>query len=147
MGSIYGVAWPGNATFGRNAGSNQTCPAGSETIIMTWSGIQASAPGFYYPLIFGNMAITLGATPPTALSVSYHINGGSSYGTLPLWTNLLVANANLWYPFFSVGATSAVAYYPGPGTFTIGLNPVGQSVTYTDAPTSVRLFLMRGPDS
>jgi hypothetical protein len=147
VGSIYGVAWPLANPQGRVAGSNQTCTAGSDTTVITFTGAAAPFAGFYYPLIIVTLALTFGATPPTVVAVKFAVNGGAAFSTINVFSALLVANASICYPFIITGNTSGTLYFPGPATFTVAVNPTAQNVSYVDAFSGSKLFLFRGNDS
>jgi hypothetical protein len=147
MGSSYGTAWPLPLIGARDSGANQTCTAGADTTIITFSSVAAVQPGFYYPVIFAALALTMGATAPSAIAVKAKLNGGAAFATVNLWTSLLTNNGNIYVPVIMQGTTSGSLWFPGPVIVTLAVNPTGQNVTYTDAPSQCRVALERGNDS
>lgn len=147
MGKAYGIADPMALIGARDAGSNQTCTAGADTTVMTFSTAAAISAGFYYPVIFGAITLLMGATAPSALSLKSIINAGAAFNTYVVPPALLVNNGTLLIPIIFVGSASATVWFPGPATLTLVVNPTAQNVTYTDATSTARMFLFRGPDA
>lgn len=68
-----------------------------------------------YPLIMGVLNIVLGATPPSALVISYATTSGTPIASYTVEPGLLVTLAELLIPIFFVGPVSE-NLYTGAGT-------------------------------
>jgi hypothetical protein len=98
-------------------------------------------------MIFGQLGISLGATPPSALLVYARLNGASQFDSFNVDTNFLVGNANLFIPVLLYGPRS-VSSYMGIGTqIQIGVNPTGQAVTCLQNITRAYVMLGRAEDT
>lgn len=63
-----------------------------------------------YPVIMGSLAIALGATAPTACTVSYATTAGTAISSFTLAPAQLVANTTINVPVFFVGPLSSTLY-------------------------------------
>jgi hypothetical protein len=82
-----------------------------------------------YPIIWGNLAILLGATPPTALVISYATVSGTAIASYTFPPALLLANATAMVPIFLVGPLSATLYTGAGKDPLVQVNATGQAVT------------------
>ena len=129
-------------TFG---GSDINCVAGVETTIQS-QGLAAISPGIYYPMIFFNMIITIGATPPSQIVVAGKIGAGADFQTIGTNPVLLVANANLVMTGLMVGTPSDVPWRGAGSTVNVTITSTGQAVVSKGSGSYVQWFLMRAPD-
>jgi hypothetical protein len=97
-----------------------------------------------YPIMWGNLAILLGATPPTALVISYATISGTAIQSYTFPPALLLANATAMVPIFMVGPLSS-ALYQGAGTDPlIQVSATAQNVTVKAVGSSAVFELVLG---
>lgn len=147
MGNVYGIANPWFQCVAYTPGGTTNCPAGSETTIMTTGALVAPFPGDYYPIVWGLAIVTLGATAPSALTISARITGGSDFDSLGIQPLFLTNGATIQIPFFLVGANSPTAWVSPGSTIDITLFPTGQAVTKAATGNRYLFGLFRGPDA
>lgn len=146
MGNVWGIANPGVIALPQNAASDLACPANTQTFAWGGNTYVAPTPANYYPMVWGSLAILLGATPPTALSFGLMISGGASVDSQNVAPALLLANATLNLPIALTGPSSPTAFTGLGGQIQLWVNPTGQAVTFKGIGTRVLTALFRGPD-
>lgn len=109
--------------------ADTSCSAGSATTVITSGAIALTDPGGYQPLIMGVLDILLGATAPSALTVSFILGSGSAVDTYTVEPGLLTNNAELYLPIFLVGGSSATDFTGSGSTINVQVTPTGQAVT------------------
>ena len=127
--SIWGVDQSLSGPQVATAGSDVSCPAGTETNV-----ISASVPvgfGGFNAVLFADVAcvIVLGATAPTALVVAMRLGAGADVDTYTISPAALVANAILQLSPALVANLSRSSA-GGNGTWNITVNATGQAVTF-----------------
>jgi len=146
--NLYGVASPNPVpAFGGSIGGvNVSCPAGVETNVIAISMPPAVSAGWYYPFCSMFLNISLGATPPTALFVSFRLGAGSDLTGLQVPGGWLVANANF---LFSVWVSQAGVVVQNPYAaqiMNVTLNPAAQAVTLQTSGSGAIGGWLRAPD-
>lgn len=145
--SRWGVASPLALPAAYNPTGDVACPAATRTVIIAAAGVVAQDVGNYYPFLVCSLAILLGATPPTALSIDFGIGAGSAVDTYTLPPAILVANATVIPHFALVGANSATQWTNPGATINVNLTPTGQAVTLKQVGSRAVVALFRGPDA
>jgi hypothetical protein len=123
--NLYGVANPNplpNAA-GTIGGANVNCPAGVETNFCAITINPAVSPGWYYPAVFGTVAILLTATPSTFINWAARIGAGADFQIQSTATTMLVASATLTISLFLYGFATFVSNPFGANTFNVTANP------------------------
>jgi len=82
-----------------------------------------------YPVIMGVLAITVGATAPTAMSVSFATTAGTPIQSASIAVASLVATTTVHIPFFLVGALASNLFVGAGVTPLIQTNATTNSVT------------------
>jgi len=120
-----------------NANADVVCGAGAWTTALLSQSAGTPVPlkmvnrFDVYAYIAGVLAITLGATAPTALMIAYALVSGTPILAYTVPVGLLVNSAVILVPFFLSGASSSalsggVAFNP-----LIQVDPTAQDVTVT----------------
>lgn len=135
MANVWGIALNPYVpvSYATVSGSDVTLTAGSEVTAITTGTIVANEAGDYYPLIFGALNITLGASASASLVIAFKIGSGSDVATLTVNTGLLVNSAVFIVPFCFVGANSGSAWYPNGST----INITGHATTHNATANNV----------
>lgn len=142
----YGTANPVIYPAYGTMGADVACPSGVETTVLDIGNTFAISPGVYYPLIWLNIWISIGATPPNPCLVAGRLNGGADFQSVGPNPLSLVANANIYQNYVLRGPISPTLWTTTGGDITITVNPTGQAVTVRSYGTYAWLFLMRAPD-
>lgn len=82
-----------------------------------------------YPVIFGVLAITVGATAPTAMTINYATVSGTPISSVSVAVASLVATTTVHIPFFLVGPLSSSLYVGAGVTPLVQTNPTTNAVT------------------
>lgn len=148
MANLYGVAnAPGpsvlNSTIG---GGNITCPPGVETNIIASNPLIAVSQGFFFAQVLGQVAINIGATPPTALTVGFRIGAGADFWAWSWPSQYLVANAELISPLVAFTVTSQTIWQGTGSIVNVSLNPTAQQVIAFTTISYAYFNLVRAPD-
>lgn len=148
MGNLYGVAGqPPLAVVAACIGAADVAVAsGTETNVIASGALAAAFPGNYYPVMTGLLAVLLGATAPTGLTVAFRIGAGSDVDSYTVATALLVNAATIQIPICLVGASSGTAWIGAGSTLNVTLNPVAQAVTAKFVGSRCLFQLLRAPD-
>lgn len=114
-------------------GGDVACPAGSTTTVLSIGGnnttVLALGTDTFSPNVDITLAILLGATPPTALVVSYNTVGGpGNIDTYSVAPATLVANATLVIGITLIGPASKLTWQTATAPI-IQVDPTGQAVT------------------
>jgi hypothetical protein len=132
--------------FVTTVGGDVALPAGTETVVMTSLGLVAPAPGNWFPLILGVIAVLLGAVPPTALTIAFK-TGGSDVDTMVVAPALLVANATLNLPLYLLGLNSGSLWIGAGQAVQLTALPTGQAATFKFNGSKMIPLLLRGLDA
>ncbi len=97
-----------------------------------------------YPIIWGNLAILLGATAPTALVVSYATTSGTAIASYTFPPVLLTNAATIMVPIYFVGPLSSTLYTGVGKDPLIQVNATGQAVTVKAVGSSAIFELVLG---
>ena len=97
-----------------------------------------------YPVIMGSLAILCGATPPTALTVSYATTPGTAIVSYTFPPALLLANATIQVPIFFVGPLSSSLYTGAGKDPLIQVNAATTAATLKAVGSQALFFLMLG---
>ena len=148
MPNLYGVA---NApffcgTWNTIGGVDIACPANTETNVVNSNPMIAPSQGYFSPIAWISVLVTLGATPPTSLLVGLRVASGADIATASPGTLVLVANANLYLNFCLVGPSSQTPWVSPGSIINISINPQGQAVTTHFNGTWVVSGIIRAPD-
>ena len=147
MANNYGIANLGLIIQEPFQAGDVACPAGTETTIMSTTAMKGTDPsGVYLPWVFFNIAILLGATPPTALKIAAKIGAGADFNSYNVAPAVLVANATLSLGLSMVGGASIAPWQGAGSIINLTVNPTGQAVTAKGQPGYADVFLFRGPD-
>jgi hypothetical protein len=149
MGNVYGVANPLAlpVLYGTASGADVSCPAGSETTVISTGAIAALNAGDYYPFAFGSLAILLGGTAPSALIIAMRLGSAADVATYTFPPALLVNGATIIAPVMLVGANSGSAWIGAGSIINITVTPTGQNVTCKGVGSQFAVALFRGPDA
>ncbi len=146
MGNIWGVANPVPLPTIAGPSGNVTLPVLTETTILSSAAIIAPYPGAYYPIVYCQLFVLLGAAPPTSLTFGFKLGAGADVDTAVVNPALLVANATIAFYGTMVGANSPTAWI-GAGSVINVTGLVGGAVATAQVAGSRCLFaLARGPD-
>lgn len=111
------------------AGADVACPAATETNVLSGT-ITAAAPGQNLAVQSDvSCVIVLGASPPTAMTISARVGAGADYDTWTVPPAVLTASANLALAPSLLGTFARNALLAG-STINITVNPTGQAVTF-----------------
>jgi hypothetical protein len=147
MGNIWGTQ---DQMYGPNPYTptgDVSCPAATITTVVTAASFPALSAGNYIPSITGWLALTLGATPASAIQVAFQLNGGANVDSFNVFPALLLANANILIPIQLRGVNGDAVWRPPGATITVSLNPTSQAVTCRQVGSRVLVYLLRGPDA
>jgi hypothetical protein len=147
MGNVWGTANPLIVPTIATSGSDIVLTAGAFLGIFQSPNMIGPSPGNYYPMVFGTLAILLGATPPTALNYYISVNGGSGMDQQFVPAALLIANATLNLPIFMIGTSSGTAFSAPGGYVSLGAQAITQPATFKFATSRMIVTLFRGPDA
>lgn len=128
------------------AGGDVACPAGTSTPITTGQSTLLVNPGGYVVIVDCTIAILLGATPPTNITVQLTINNGATLNTYNVPPALLVAGATILVPIRMVAPEVTSIFAPPGAPVNILLRPTAQAVTFKAIGSSAWLRIERGPD-
>ena len=146
MPNLYGVSNPVTAPTYLQLGGPVTCTANVETLVWTSAPLVGISSGFYYPVVVGNYACTIGATAPGYIQTSYRIGAGADWTTFSWQPPSYVANGTFQIPVCSFGPTSSVAWLGAGSTVSGYILANAQAVTIQQAGTYFNVFLFRAPD-
>ena len=134
-----GQSWGANAAaigpVGLNNNASVACPAATYTTALAYGYAQsplpvyAPSPASYNGMLSGFIPVTLGATPPTALSIYFCLVSGTGLALLSVPTANLTASANLMVPLglaFNIPTSNGG---PTQWTLLVQVYPVAQAVT------------------
>jgi hypothetical protein len=146
--NLYGVANP--VTLPAYAtpigGVDIVCPAGAETNVIALTFNSVTSSGWFAPWVYGQLAISLAATPATSVTVGARLGAGSDWAALGVNTYLLTANANIAYFLYAIGG-ALIMHDPAPGlVHYITINPGAQPVTLRNSGTQTFGAWLRAPD-
>jgi hypothetical protein len=97
-----------------------------------------------YPILMGVLTIVLGATPPSAVVISYATTSGTAIASFTVEPGLLTASAELMIPIFLAGPLSS-SLYVGTGVDPlIQVNCTGQAATAKKVGSQVLFQLVPG---
>lgn len=148
MANLYGVAQPnpppgGNFTIGN---VDIVCAAGAETNIISATAILPTAPGVYYPALWGYVSVLFGATVPTSLNFGFRLNGGADLTTFSTWSGTYVANESFIYPVFGYAYGNVFNYPIGTINIQLSANPAANPITVKFLGTLVFIQWQRATD-
>ena len=144
--NLYGVASPLKLPIIVSGGADIVCNANVATPVLSASGLFAPSAGWFYPIIWGFLEVTMGASIPTNSNWGFNINGGSTVDFYQIDTNLTVANAYFGLNFALVGTPSNVIWRPPGSTINITVLPFTNAVTYRGYSSRAIIALFRAPD-
>lgn len=127
--SIWGInqALPNPSIV--TAGADVACPAGTETNVLS-ATITAAAPGQNLALQSDvACVISLGATPPTAMTINARVGASADYDSWTVPPVVLAASANLSLAPSLMGTFARNALAAG-SAINISVNATGQAVTF-----------------
>lgn len=148
MANLYGVA---NARlllgmYNTIGGVPIACPAGVETNVVASNPQIGPSQGFFSPIAWVSLLVTLGATPPTSMLVGLRIASGADLVTVSPSPLLLTASANFYCNFCLVGASSQAPWVSPGSVVNISINPQGQAVTCQFGGTWCCIGITGAPD-
>jgi hypothetical protein len=115
------------------AGADVTCNSGATTTALSIGGASSlfvqPHPGIVIPIISGQITITLGATPPTALVITFATTAGTAIDSFTVSPTVLTASANLMIGLEFLGVASGSAWQGAGLTPLIQVAPTAQNVT------------------
>lgn len=131
MANLYGVATPNPLPVGAFTigGADIVTGVGVETNVIAITVNNPTVNGWYYPNFGGWLAISLGATPPTAIFIGYRLGAGSDLSNLQVSPAALVASATVIQPLTLAGTALIVSNPSGINVFNISVQTAGQSAT------------------
>lgn len=148
MANLYSVASPNptpNASF--TIGSvDIVCTAGVETNIVSMTPSLPTCAGVYYPVMWGWIILTFGASVPGSMGFAMRVNNGAD---LVNWgTNFpqYVANATLTYPVYFAAGSFVQSYPLGAFNLQVSVIANAQPVTVRTSGTVIFGQWMRAPD-
>lgn len=145
-GNLYGVSQPGFTPVPFANGGDQSCGAGAETNIFSQT-ITAPGQGNWYIVMWGVVAILLGATPPGTITIGGRIGSAADFDSYSVATAPLLANATLQIPFLLCSTANQANFFPTGSAFNVTLNPSAQAVTFKNTGSRTLYQLFRGPDA
>lgn len=129
--NLYGVATPNRNAFVQGPMGDFLCPAGVVTTVLLSAPVIANSPGYYYPIVWGEVTYVNQATPPSDVYIGLQINGGSFVDHTQSDMNYYgAANAGYVQFFCLVGSTSNTLWAAPGSTIGIGIEPFTQPVQY-----------------
>lgn len=148
MANNYGIANLGTIENEPFLSGDVACPAGVTTVLCSTPALKGTDPsGVYLPFVIVNFQVLLGATPPTAFSISARIGAGANFNGVGWPPVLLVANANITICASFVGTPSIVPWQGAGSVINIVALATGQAVTVKSTTLGwADVFLFRGPD-
>lgn len=145
MANLYGVANPGALPQFVFNNATVPCPAGVETTVMS-AVLAANSGGFFFPFVVGAMAMTMGASVPTAVVIAGRIGGGSDFQGVGIAPQTFVASGTVLVPFALTGVPSQTAWAQPGSTLNITVAPTVNAVTCPINVCFAQVFLFRAPD-
>jgi hypothetical protein len=128
--------------------SDTSCPAATATVVLDSGAsplIKAGAGGGWFLTVETVLALVLGATPPTALTIALSlVTAGANQDTYALPVGLLTANAVILATCTLLVPNSGTFWYPTGDEVQITVNPTGQAVTCKAVGTRGLLSLPQG---
>lgn len=148
MANLYGVANNIGIPIYTNliGGANVAVPAGVETNVADSGLIIAPSNGYFATVWAGALTVTMGVSVPTSLIIAARIGAGSDYTQFQVPSNIFVASANLFVPFFVAGPSSQVPWQPPGSHVYLTVTAAGQAVNISQLFSTTFFWLIRGSD-
>lgn len=148
MANLYGVA---NAPlllgmYNTIGGVPIACPAGVETNVVNSNPQIGPSQGWFSPIAWVNLAITLGATPPATCGCALRVASGADVANASISPILLVAGATVNLDFCLVGAAQQTPWMGAGSIINISVFATGQAVTCQFGGTWCTIGIIRAPD-
>lgn len=147
--NLYGVAQPNPLPVIGSiiGGTNVVIPGTNvETNFFTIPVPPATAPGWYYPNVWGVVVVSLTATPPSFVNWGARIGAGSDFSVQATGNALLVASGNLELTLFLPGASTFVSNPFGATNFFVSAAAGANSFTVMQIGTWLLGQWVRAPD-
>src|SRR5215469_9899860 len=135
--NLYGVANPLILPqyFSPPAGPLITIPGNAETVFVTSPTMATISQGFFYPMVWGYVAIQFGVGILGPSAFTWRIGAGSDLNIISFNQNTFLANGTCVYPINFTGIASNSVWKPPGNVLNIGIqlstaqgcqvNPVG----------------------
>jgi hypothetical protein len=148
MGRAWGTnLYPGNPVK-LTLASDTACAAGVKTVVLDSGAsplIKAGAGGGWYLIVDVALAITFGASGPSALTITLDlVTAGANQDSYALPVNDLIALAQTLFTVSLMVPNSGSIWYPTGDEVQITVNPTGQAVTVNAICTRGLLTLPQG---
>lgn len=145
--SVWGVAKPLLLPTVFAPSGDVSCPAATQTTVITSGALVALDASNYYPLIWGVVALLMGATPPSACTIQFILGAGAQVDVYTVPPAALTANATLMVPLMLIGVNSKTNWVSPGSTINVQVNPTGQTITTKQVGSRLLMALFLGPDA
>jgi len=130
-----------------NLATDASCTAGAATTVLQYGSsplLFTYAAGGFFLQCHATLALILGATPPTALTITLNLATAGLQDTYTVPPGLLTASAELLIPVTLFSANSGSIWYPTGDNPQIQVTPTGQAVTCKAVGTRSTVVLQQG---
>jgi hypothetical protein len=146
--NLYGVAGtqPALVYTSNIGGTNTTCTAGAETNVFASASLFSFDRGVYYPVAWGNIVLSFGATQSTSLNIAIRVNNGADINLLQ--GNIPAGSANLAvnFPFALAGPAMPTTFWPPGSIVQVSVLVTGFNATANVGYSGCIIGVMRAPD-
>lgn len=144
--NLYGVSNSPSQCQAFGMGSDVVCTAGATTVVLSSAPLASVTAGWFYPLVWPGLIITIGATPPSSMIIGFRIGTGSMVDGWQIDGSTMPASGTLAFWGAMVGLASNVTWAGAGSVINLIVTPQTNNVTVRSFESRAVIGLFRAPD-